>query len=124
MSLLELITLAASAWYLAYILTQLAGPFGLFEKVREWKGGRWHGRIKSDEYVIQNAIGTDNESTKIMGGDIIHNGLFDCIFCTAFWAAIILRLIGTNVVTDALAIAGVALWFHGFTNWWHIGGTK
>jgi hypothetical protein len=30
---------------------------------------------------------------------------------------LILSLIGRNVVTDALAIAGVALWLHGFTGW-------
>jgi hypothetical protein len=39
------------------------------------------------------------------------------IICLMVWAALILSLIGRNVVTDALAIAGVALWLHGFTGW-------
>lgn len=44
-------------------------------------------------------------------------GLTNCIICLMVWAALILSLIGRNVVTDALAIAGVALWLHGFTGW-------
>lgn len=44
-------------------------------------------------------------------------GLTACIICLMVWAALILSLIGRNVVTDALAIAGVALWLHGFTGW-------
>lgn len=51
-------------------------------------------------------------------------GLTTCIICLSIWIALILRLIGSNVVTDAFAIAGVALWIHAYSSWVHIGGNK
>lgn len=93
----DLIYYAAAAWYLAYVLTKSSGPFGIIEKLREWRDGSWHGRIRTE---------TDSIS-----------GLFDCIICTMFWAAVVFRLVGHNVVTDAFAIAGAALWIHSFTGW-------
>lgn len=44
-------------------------------------------------------------------------GLTTCIVCLSVWVALGLVLIGRNPVTDALAIAGVALWFHSYTGW-------
>lgn len=44
-------------------------------------------------------------------------GLTTCIICLSIWVAIVLRVIGLNIVTDALAIAGVALMLHSFTGW-------
>jgi len=46
-------------------------------------------------------------------------GLTTCIICLSVWVALVLRLIGANVVTDALAIAGVALFLHSYTGWRH-----
>lgn len=89
MTLLELLTLAASTWYISYVITHVAGPFHVFEWIRE---------------------------------HISLQGLTSCIICFSFWAALILRLIGSNVVTDAFAIAGVALWIHAYSSWVHIGG--
>lgn len=80
----ELITLAAAAWYVAYIVTSSDGPFHIFEKLR---------------------------ARAPMGG------LTTCIICLSIWVAIVLRVIGANIVTDALAIAGVALWIHSYTGW-------
>lgn len=46
-------------------------------------------------------------------------GLASCIICLLPWVALILRLIGRNIVFDAFAIAGVALLLHGYTGWRH-----
>lgn len=102
----EMLKLVAAAWYIAYAVTSTAGPFGVFERVRDWRDGRWHGRT--------------------MGWHIEHkeqvpmsDGLLDCIICLAPWVALILRLIGANIITDAFAIAGIALLLHGYTGWRH-----
>lgn len=113
----DLLKLAAATWYLSYALVSTHGVFGMFDKLREFKGGRWHGRIKSPEYVVSFHENTSYETTGLMGGEIIHQGLLDCIICTSIWVALALLLIGSNVVTDALAVAGFALWVHGFTSW-------
>lgn len=80
----ELITLAAAAWYISYVVTSSEGPFKIFEKLRK------HAPM---------------------------SGLTTCIICLSIWVAIVLRVIGLNIVTDALAIAGVALMLHSFTGW-------
>jgi hypothetical protein len=46
-------------------------------------------------------------------------GLTACIICLMPYVALLLRLIGANVVIDAFAIAGTALLLHGFTGWRH-----
>lgn len=45
-------------------------------------------------------------------------GLTSCIICFSVWVAIVLRVIGANIIIDALAIAGIALWIHRYTGWW------
>ncbi len=86
MTLLELLTYAASAWYVSYAVVNTSGPFKVFEWLR---------------------------ATFPLGG------LTSCIICLSVWVALVLRLIGANVVTDALAIAGVALWIHSYSGWRH-----
>lgn len=44
-------------------------------------------------------------------------GLMVCIICLSVWVALVLRLIGSNPITDALAIAGIALWAHSYFGW-------
>lgn len=89
MTLLELVTLSAASWYIAFAVTSTSGPFHVFEWVRE---------------------------------HLPLGGLTTCIICLMIWVALILRLIGSNVVTDALAIAGLALWIHAYSNWVHVKG--
>ena len=84
MTPIELLTYAASAWYVSYAVVNTDGPFGIFKWLR---------------------------------AHLPLGGLTTCIICLSVWVALALRLIGANVVTDALAIAGVALWIHGFTSW-------
>jgi hypothetical protein len=109
MSILDVLYYAAAAWYISYAVTKTHGPFGIFERIREIGGGRWHGRRG---WELKSEPGHD-----VAAYFPSKNGLLDCIICLMVWAALILSLIGRNVVTDALAIAGVALWLHGFTGW-------
>lgn len=104
MSALELVTLAAASWYVAYVVTSTSGPFGVFTRVREWRGGRWHGRI-----IDRNA--------KTTGDYDKYHGLLDCIICTSFWVAQGLTLVTHHSFIDGLAIAGVALMLHRYTGW-------
>jgi hypothetical protein len=47
-------------------------------------------------------------------------GLTACIICLSIWVSLALLLIGANIVTDAFAVAGVALWAHAYSSWVHI----
>lgn len=115
----ELLTLAASSWYIAFVVTSTAGPLQIFYHLREWRGGWWHGRRGEPTYARwTDPDGITHETEKIYPS----NGLLDCIICLSIWVALILRLIGSNVVTDAFAIAGVALWIHAYSNWVHVKG--
>lgn len=102
----ELLKLSAATWAICYMVTKTSGPFGIFEQLREFKGGRWHGR--SGHWVI--AMGDDNKH-------YTNDGLLDCIICLSIWVALALLLIGSNVVTDAFAVAGVALLAHSYSGW-------
>jgi hypothetical protein len=106
----DLIKLAAASWYLAYALTHTHGPLGIFERLREWRGGRWHGRKYKK---AQSVTGRDYD----YGTEMEYHGLLDCIICLAPWIAAALYLTNVAVVIDVLAVAGVALWMHGFTSW-------
>lgn len=114
----ELFYYAAAAWAVSYMLTSTQGAGGMFVKLREWRKGKWHGRIYNPEYTISTLSNSlVPEPDRVLGGDIKYHGLLDCIICTMPWVALILHIIGVNIITDALAIAGIALWVHGFTNW-------
>jgi len=117
MTLFDFLKLAAACWYVSYIVTNKPGLFGIFERLREFKGGRWHGRKTAPEYVVTLSANTSYETTELKGGERIHDGLLDCIICLAPYVALALLLIGANVVTDAFAVAGVALMLHSYSGW-------
>ncbi len=114
MPIVEWLYYAAAAWYLAYAITSTHGPFSIFVRVREWRGGQWHGRTKE---VVN--IGIPETKSYVPMDTFKKDGLLDCIICLMPWLALLLHGIGANIVTDALAIAGVALWLHGYTGWRH-----
>lgn len=115
----ELITLAAAAWYVAYILTNLPGPFGSFARAREWRGGRWHGRVYSVKYTV--VTKDDYVAVPIppqeYGGELVYHGLFDCILCTIFWVAQIIAFITGHSILEGIAVAGIGLWAHSWFGW-------
>jgi hypothetical protein len=113
MPFLEWLYFAAAAWYISYAVTHTHGPFGVFERLREFNGGRWHGRSLYPTKIIMDGTNSRVEN------EIQKDGLLDCIICLMPWVALILYLIGVNVVTSALAIAGLALWLHGYSGWRH-----
>lgn len=114
---MELITLAAATWYISYAVVNTDGPFHAFSKLRNFKGGRWHGRSIKQGIVdtrINSFGGTD-----IKTGDIVQNdGLLDCIICLSVWVAFALCMLrGHNDLIDAAAVAGLALWIHAWSGW-------
>ena len=118
----ELLYYAAASWAIAFMATSTDGPFGIFARAREWRSGRWHGRIQEPEMVVTTSANTSYEQTQVKGGEVKYHGLLDCVICLMFWIALILHFIGVNIVTDAFAIAGIALWVHAYSSWVHIGG--
>jgi len=67
-------------------------------------------------YVVSSSSGPFNVFIWIRA-HLPLGGLTHCIICLMPWVALILSSMGRNIITDALAIAGVGLWFHGFTSW-------
>jgi hypothetical protein len=117
MNLQDWLYYAAAAWFVAYVVTKTSGPFDVFVQLREWRGGRWHGRHGA---VHRQGWIDENEQLHYTAESFVDdNGLLDCIICTMPYVALILRLIGANVVFDAFAIAGLALMLHGYTGWRH-----
>lgn len=122
MTLLELLTLSAASWYIAFAVTSTSGPFHVFEWIR---GHIWHGRTKTAVYNL------DNNNKMVF--ERFHNGLLDCIICFVLWVSIGLRLLyalvnhqdfSFNMLFEGVAIAGVSLWIHAYSSWVHIGGDK
>lgn len=114
MNLQDWLYYAAAAWFVAYVVTSSAGPFGVFMRLREWREGRWHGR-----HYQMVEMKPDQHATPMWEKQSMRDGLLDCIICTMPYVALILRLIGANVIFDAFAIAGIALMLHGYTGWRH-----
>jgi len=114
----DLLKYAAATWAICYMVTKTHGPFGIFERLREFKGGRWHGRKGAGKAVTYNPITKEEKTAYEIPA--VKDGLLDCIICLSIWVAIALLLIGANIVTDAFAVAGVSLWAHSYTNWVHI----
>lgn len=91
--MIEFIIIALAAWYVAYVVTQLSGPFNVFGRVREWS------------------------RRKIREGEGTPKGSFaeaiECIYCMAFWAGALLYAIWALTPLQPaiypLAIAGGAL---------------
>ena len=114
MSLQDWLYYAAAAWFVAYTVTKMHGPFRVFVRLREWRDGRWHGRHFR---LVKVEVESDLSATWTQ--ESMNDGLLDCIICLMPWVALILRLIGANVILDAFAIAGIALMLHGYTGWRH-----
>lgn len=112
MTLLDLLIYAAASWYIAFAITSTFGPFHIFERLKEWRGGRWHGRTNNGTYADKNPPPSGWN----------HDGLLDCIICLSIWVSLALVLIGMNIVIQAFAVAGVALWLHAYSSWVHVGG--
>jgi hypothetical protein len=113
--LLKILELVAASWYMAYVLTNKGGPFNLFARAREWRGGRWHGRTTGYDIRI------DDGKTPIP----MYDGLMDCIICMLPYVALGWWLVdqaGAGVVMLPFAISGLALWAHAYTGWIHFGG--
>jgi len=113
--LIKIIEWVAASWYLAFVLTNKAGPFNLFTRAREWHEGKWHGRTFYWNPQI------DHRTEKIFNND----GLMDCIICLLPYVGFGWWLVdqaGFEVVMMPFAIAGLALWAHGYTGWVHLGG--
>lgn len=107
-------------WYLSYAATKTHGPFGIFERLREWRGGRWHGRKGAGKAVTYNP---ETKEEKVAYE--IHaskDGLLDCIICLSFWVSLatIWLLIRRLMPLESAAVAAVALWIHAYSNWVHI----
>ena len=108
----DLLLLALATWYLAYSAVKLAGPFGVFTWLREWRGGRWHGRTY--EYDIRVGNG-DSKALQT-------NGALDCIYCISLYVAIgfaLLWLTPARPLVYPFALAGAALMLHRYTGGMH-----
>lgn len=115
MTPLDLITLAAASWYVAYVLVKTHGPMSIFERMREFKRGRWHGRTLQPDFF-------EDGKPRLHGNGINNDGLFDCIVCTMFWVAQVAAFVTGHSILDGLAVAGIALWIHSYSGWIHFGG--
>lgn len=103
MTITELVLLAGACWMLSYMLVVTQGPAGIFERLRNWRGGRWHGRMT---YSIAN-------------GDrrVDYHGLLDCQVCFSFWVGQGLALVTHHTVIEGLAVAGIAMLLHSWSGW-------
>ena len=105
----NLLITAACSWYIAYVVTSTHGAFGMFERLREWRGGRWHGRKSIT--VVSNSDGGIRQDIRITPG------LLDCIVCLIFWLALLIGYLEGLTIIESIAAAGVGLFLHGFTGW-------
>lgn len=111
--LLFIVGLVSAAWYLAFAVG-MSGPFQVFDKLREWRGGRWHGRT-----VKPTAIGIKN-GKGFVENEIQHDGLMDCIICRMPYIALMLLIahhFNLDLLYWAFSIAGLALWAHSTFGW-------
>lgn len=105
----RLLITSAAAWCISYALTSTHGAFGMFERLREWHGGKWHGRRVSKRVEFRNGEGYEQTTT-------VH-GLLDCVICLIFWLALLIGYLEGLTIIESIAAAGVGLWMHGFTGW-------
>lgn len=118
MTFFDLLIYAAAAWYIAYVLTATEGPGGVFLWIREHV---WHGR---HGYITHHVMWNAGEpQPPVPEPTPVKNGLLDCIICLSIWVALILVLIGMNVVTQAFAVAGIGLWLHSYSGWRYSGSS-
>lgn len=110
MDITNLLLRAGATWLLSYAFTQLDGPMGIFETMREWRDGRWHGR--REYYVTTHKTPTEESRYQVKIG-----GLFDCIICTATWVGVIVMLVPDGAVLQGFGIAGIAMFLHSYSGW-------
>lgn len=67
-------------------------------------------------YALTSTHGPFNVFTTIRA-KVPHGGLLDCPVCLSFWVALIILIVPYGIVIEALALAGVAMLLHGFSNW-------
>lgn len=101
----QFVMLCAATWYLSHALVNTHGAFGMFDKLREFKGGRWHGRYPT---VVQDRNG--ERTTDLVG-------LLDCIICTSVWVALALCLLFGFTWYYCFAVAGGAMLAHSYSGW-------
>lgn len=109
MTLTDLLTLASAVWYWSYVLTSSDGPFQAFAWIREHVSHGRQTRVSTAADIKGNLI--------FPNGELIKNGLLDCIICTAIWVGIVFTLAPHGWLTDASAVAGIGLWLHSYTGW-------
>jgi hypothetical protein len=86
----------------------------MFERLREWREGRWHGRHGEATY----AQWTDKDGiTHETSRQYDPNGLLDCIVCLIFWIALGIGYLEGLTIIESIAAAGVGLFLHGYTGW-------
>lgn len=114
------VRIIAALWYICYVLTKMAGPFFIFVRLRDFRGGHWHGRSPS---IVVGTYDPDAPGgTRIIGKDPILDGALDCIVCIAPYVAVgifawVHFLPQFILVIDVFAACGLMLWVHGFTQW-------
>lgn len=115
--LLFVLELTAAAWYLAFVITKFGGPFQVFDRMREWRGGKWHGRTEQTLLELRNkSTGELQDTVKELNKD----GLMDCIICLMPYislAILVVHYFNFDILFLPFSIAGLALWLHGFTGW-------
>jgi hypothetical protein len=118
MTISDLLIRIAAVWYISYCLVSTQGPVGVFLRLRNWRGGRWHGRRAYAVYSGGGVRSADAqpENTQVLRKTELH-GLLDCQVCLAVWVALIVMLVPAGVLLDALGVAGVGLWVHSYSGW-------
>ncbi len=82
--------MALATWRVAFLLVYEGGPFGVIRYVRQWLG-------------IDH--GPEGQPIPYEGGGF--GGLFACIWCMAFWQAIMVLVVW---VYAPYVVVGLALW--------------
>jgi len=114
MTLEQWIIATGATWYISFAVTSTHGPMDIFERLRKWRGGRWHGRTFK---IIE--INTDQFGKQRMGEIPNKDGLLDCIVCLSYWVALgaLWLVTGRIMPLEAFAVAAISLWVHGYTGW-------
>lgn len=114
MTPIDLLLRIGATWLLAYSLTALDGPGGVFEWIREHVyHGRYgetvvaHGHIEKDGQPVRDHEYTLPDRT----------GLLDCIICTSTWVGVIVMLAPDGVLLQGFGVAGLAMFIHSYSGW-------
>ena len=100
----QFVLLCAATWYLSHALVNTHGAFGMFDKLREFKGGRWHGRSMGWHIDYKEKVP-------------MKDGGLDCIICTSVWVALALCLLLGFTWYYCFAVAGGSMLAHSYSGW-------